>query len=82
MLSLQTLTTIEALLMSRSDPRWGEFILLGQVIGEVQLAKHALMQTRVQPAAPVTVSDGKSYAAMKAPGLLEPATPVGYKEAG
>lgn len=50
MLSLQTLQTIEALLMSRSDPRWGEFRILAQTIGEVQQAGQALMASRVQPA--------------------------------
>ena len=50
MLSLQTLTTIESLLMSRSHPLWGEFMPLAQVIGEVQQAKQMLMQSRVQPA--------------------------------
>lgn len=53
MLSLQTLTNIESLLMSRSHPLWGEFMPLAQVIGEVQQAKAALMQSRVQPAPPV-----------------------------
>ena len=52
MLSLQTLTNIEALLMSRSHPMWGEFLPLAQVIGEVQTAKQALMQSRVQTAVP------------------------------
>jgi hypothetical protein len=51
MLSLQTLTTIEALLLSRNDPRWGEFMLLAQTIGEVQKAKQeVVLQARVQPA--------------------------------
>lgn len=50
MLSLQTLTNIESLLMSRSHPLWGEFLPLAQTIGEVQQAKQALMQSRVQPA--------------------------------
>jgi len=54
MLSLQTLTTIEALLLSRNDPRWGEFMLLAQTIGEVQKAKQeAVLQARVQPAPPL-----------------------------
>lgn len=70
MLSLQTLTTIEALLMSKNDPRWGEFMVLAQTIGEVQQAKQALMQARVQPV-PTRV-----------PGPKEPATPEGYKEVG
>lgn len=48
MLSLQTLTNIETLLMSRSHPLWGEFLPLAQTIGEVQQAKAALMQSRVQ----------------------------------
>jgi hypothetical protein len=52
MLSLQTLTNIEALLMSRSYPLWGEFMPLAQVINEVQQAKAALMQSRAQPAQP------------------------------
>lgn len=52
MLSLQTLTNIENLLMSRSHPLWGEFMPLAQVIGEVQQAKAALVQSRVQPAQP------------------------------
>jgi hypothetical protein len=50
MLSLQTLTNIEAMLMSKNDARWGEFMILAQTIGEVQAAKQALMQSRVQPA--------------------------------
>jgi hypothetical protein len=54
MLSLQTLTTIEALLLSRNDPRWGEFMLLAQTIGEVQKAKQeVVLQARVQPAPPL-----------------------------
>lgn len=54
MLSLQTLNTIEALLMSRSHPLWGEFMPLAQIIGEVQQAKAALIQaqSRIQPAPP------------------------------
>jgi hypothetical protein len=52
MLSLQTLTNIEALLMSRSHPMWGELPALLQVVGEVQQAKAALTQSRVQPAVP------------------------------
>lgn len=66
MLSLQTLNNIEALLMSRSHPMWGEFGALAQVIGEVQAAKQALTQARVRPV----------------PGPAEPATPPGYKEVG
>ena len=50
MLSLQTLANIEALLVSRNNPMWGEFNVLAQVIGEVQQAKAAQMQLRVQPA--------------------------------
>jgi hypothetical protein len=51
MLSVSTLTTIEALLLSRNDPRWGEFMLLAQTIGEVQKAKQeVVLQARVQPA--------------------------------
>ncbi len=50
MLSLQTLTTIEALLMSKSHPHWGEFPVLAQTILAVQQAKAVLMQARVQPA--------------------------------
>jgi hypothetical protein len=50
MLSLQTLTNIESLLMSRSHPMWGEFMPLAQTISEVQQAKAALTQSRVQPA--------------------------------
>ena len=52
MLSLQTIVVIESLLMSRNDPKWGEFMVLAQIIGEVQAAKQALMQSRVQPAPP------------------------------
>jgi hypothetical protein len=48
MLSLQTLNNIEALLMSRSHPMWGEFMPLAQTIGEVQAAKQALMQSRAR----------------------------------
>jgi len=58
MLSLQTLTNIEALLMSRSCPLWGEFMPLAQVIGEVQQAKAALTASRVQPAPPAPVPNG------------------------
>lgn len=67
MLSLQTLSNIEALLMSRSHPMWGEFMPLAQVIGEVQAAKQAMTQSRVRPAVP---------------GPSEPATPPEYKEVG
>lgn len=42
MLTFQTLSTIEALLLSKSDPRWGEFMILGQAIAEVQAEKTAL----------------------------------------
>lgn len=73
MLSLQTLTTIEALLLSKSDPRWGEFAILAKTIGEVQQAKAALMQSRVQPAAPPPP---------KVPGPSEPPTPTGHVEVG
>ena len=52
MLSLQTLNNIEALLMSRSDARWGEFMILAQTIGEVQAAKQAMTQSRLQPVPP------------------------------
>jgi hypothetical protein len=71
MLSLQTLTTIEALLVSKSDPRWGEFAVLAQTIHDVQQARAALMQSRVQPAPLRAV-----------PGSPEPATPPGHKEVG
>ena len=53
MLSLQTLTTIESLLLSKSHPHWGEFPVLAQTIMEVQQAKAALMQSRVQPVQPL-----------------------------
>ena len=57
MLSLQTLTMIEGLLLSRNDPRWGEFMLIAQVLGEVQKAKQeAVMQARVQPAPPASTA--------------------------
>ena len=52
MLSLQTLNNIEALLMSRSHPMWGEFMPLAQVIGEVQAEKQALTQLRPRPVQP------------------------------
>ncbi len=52
MLSLQTLNNIEALLMSKSHPMWGEFLPLAQTIQEVQQAKQAMMQARIQPAQP------------------------------
>lgn len=58
MLSLQTLTNIESLLMSRSHPLWGEFMPLAQVIGEVQQAKQMLTQSRVQPAQQPPVGSG------------------------
>jgi hypothetical protein len=58
MLSLQTLTNIEALLMSRSHPLWGEFTPLAQTIMEVQQAKQALIQSRVQPALSNTAQQG------------------------
>lgn len=73
MLSLQTLTTIEALLLSKNDPRWGEFMILAQTIGEVQQAKAALMQSRMQPAPPPPP---------KVPGPSEPPTPTGHVEVG
>lgn len=90
MLSLQTLATIEALLLSKNDPRWGEFMVLAQTIGEVQQAKAALMQARAQPAQPATrFPDGtpaeemdRAMAARKVPGPSEPATPTGYREVG
>jgi hypothetical protein len=66
MLSLQTLTMIEALLMSKAHPAWGEFMTLAQVIGEVQQAKQALMASRVQPA----VSPTEQPAARIAPAPL------------
>lgn len=72
MLSLQTLTTIEALLVSRSHPAWGEFPVLSQTIMEVQQAKAAMMQSRVQPAQPLRA----------VPGPTEPPTPPEHKEVG
>lgn len=77
MLSLQTLNNIEALLMSRSHPAWGEFTILAQVIGEVQAVKQQLMQSRVQPAPVVTGNQS-----FPPPGPKEPAIPQGYKEVG
>jgi hypothetical protein len=50
MLTLETLTNIEALLVSRSHPLWGEFMPLARIIAEVQHAKAALTQARVRPA--------------------------------
>lgn len=78
MLSLQTLNNIEALLMSRSHPAWGEFTALAQVIGEVQAAKQELTQLRPQPTAPI-ITGNQSF---PSPGPKEPATPPGYKEVG
>lgn len=73
MLSFQTLTTIESLLMSKSHPLWGEFMPLAQVIAEVQAEKSAVAAaTRVVPAAMPPAPPGPS----------EPATPAGYKEVG
>ena len=57
MLSLQTLMNIETLLLSRSHPLWGEFMPLAQTIAEVQQAKAAMMQSRVQPAPPLRAVD-------------------------
>jgi hypothetical protein len=67
MLSLQTLTNIESLLMSRSHPLWGEFMPLAQVIGEVQQAKAALMQTRAQPAQPAAAPPPAPNGAVEPP---------------
>lgn len=50
MLSFQTLSTIESLLMSKAHPVWGEFMLLAQVIQEVQQEKAVVTAaSRVQP---------------------------------
>ena len=46
MLSIQTLSNIEALLLSKSDSRWGEFMVLAQTIGEVQAEKNSLAQAQ------------------------------------
>jgi hypothetical protein len=56
MISLETLTTIETLLMSKSAPQWGEFLVLARAISDVQQAKALLMQSRLQPA-PAAVVD-------------------------
>jgi hypothetical protein len=71
MLSLQTLTNIESLLMSRSHPLWGEFMPFAQVFGEVQQAKAALMQSRVQPAP----TPQPQPAALNGAAVEQPATP-------
>lgn len=53
MLTLNTLSTIESLLMSKSHPAWGEFLTVAQAIGEIQAEKQALLNAaavqRVQP---------------------------------
>jgi hypothetical protein len=67
MLSLQTLTNIEALLMSRSHPLWGEFMPLAQTIGEVQAAKAALTQSRVRPAETPPIGSGDGVPIRPAP---------------
>lgn len=82
MLSLQTLTTIEALLMSKNDPRWGEFMVLAQTISEVQQAKQALMQSRIQPTPPLQPTTSFPTSLRTVPGPSEPATPHGYQEVG
>jgi hypothetical protein len=71
-LSLQTLTTIEALLLSKSDPRWGEFPIVAGCIQEVQQAKQMLIQSRMRPAQELRA----------VPGPSEPSTPLGHKEVG
>ncbi len=81
MLSLQTLTTIEALLMSKNDPRWGEFMVLAQTIGEVQQAKAALTKARTQPAPQPPIGSGDGVP-MRVPGPSEPATPLNHIEVG
>jgi hypothetical protein len=73
MLSLQTLTNIEALLLSRSHPLWGELVPLTQIIREVQQAKE--MMSAAQSAA-------QARAQPAVPGPSEPPTPAGYKEVG
>lgn len=74
MLSLQTLNNIEALLMSRSHPMWGEFMPLAQTIGEVQAEKQALIQSRVQPA---SVLSGNSNLPPGTSDLVTPPDRVG-----
>ena len=84
-LSMGTLATIEALLTSRNDHRWGELPVLVQVLGEVQAEKNTLlMQQRFQPAPPVgTALEGVAGPQGKVvPGPKEPSTPFNHVEVG
>lgn len=49
MLTIQTLQTIEDLLTSRSDRRWGELPVLVQIIGEVQQTRKMMEAAQVKP---------------------------------
>lgn len=82
-LSLQTISNIEALLLSRSHPVWGEFVPLAGVIAAVQEEKKLLIaeQTaaRVRPAvprdAPTQSSDISSLAQYVQPAIEPPQPP-------
>jgi hypothetical protein len=80
MLSLQTLNNIEALLMSRSHPMWGEFMPLAQTIGEVQAAKAALMQGRARPAQEPPASSVNVTTVGQTGGVTAATVPPGLNE--
>jgi hypothetical protein len=66
MLSFDALSKIEALLMSKTHPLWGEFMQLAQVLSEVQREKQAIeANMRAQP----TVSNGAAAQANTQTGL-------------
>lgn len=53
MLSVETLTLIEGLIMSRSHPMWGELAVLSKVLQDVLREKAAVSAAaRAQPALP------------------------------
>lgn len=68
MISINTLTALEQMLKSRSDPRWGEFMVLAQLISEVQTERDALvMAARVRQAPPPPPPDAPAPAIGVAP---------------
>lgn len=70
MLSFDTLNTIEAMLMSRSHPAWGELQVLVNVVNEVKREKDLVVAATVRPQPAVP------------PGPKEPPTPPGHVEVG
>lgn len=54
MLSLQTLSTIEAMLLSKRAPQWDDFMVWAQALSEVQSVKAMMLaaQVKSQPVAP------------------------------